>query len=314
MLSTLFLIMNFATTPTVPSSTGGGGDTGGGGAPTGGTPPAGGGSSPSAPPATPGQPGGQPGQQPGQQGIDNIRTEYERLKKEYEPWKALGGKPDEIRQQTQAYQAAVSEVSRVGKEIGYTDEEIAEAVQGAGLLPTLDFLRREAEEGNTGGQGEGEDDISARIKAEIEKGFQPYKAQENVRRTEAANHRFEQTTRGLIADYLKGKGVPADGVAPEITQFLVDATSEVFKYDKEGVTSLKSQGKTAGIQRAFNDIMDRLDRYYVWRSGAENKGRPAPGGKSGAPTGGNNGGFDPKRSKLDQMIEDPSLINTKYKS
>src|SRR5205807_2593997 len=96
---------------------------------------------------------------------------------------------------------------------------------------------------------------------------------------------------------------------PEDEKFmLISAASEIMKYDDKALHALKFGGSTASIQKCFQEAKTYLDKYYMARAVRE-RGAVAGGPRKPGLQQSNNG----KRPTLDEMIEEPTLINNKYR-
>lgn len=299
--------MYFATTPSSVTSTGSGdggaGASGGGGAPPAPAAPAPGGTGGT------GGPGGQPpaGAAPGQTGIENLRREYDGLKTKYEPWEKLGINPDAAQLSHGVYTRLFQEAGGLGRELGYPDAEIIEALK-EDPIATIDYLRNEAFERQQG-RGQGQDDqrdLQQQIQERIDQAIGPIRQQENLRITNEANAIFERTTHQLIAELFTKEGIDIGKANQDEIALLTNATSEIMKYDEAALKDLKFGGKTAGIQRAFQEAITMIDKYYLARSARE---RGSVGGGPRQPAGGPLPGQGTgKKPGLEEMINDPDSI------
>jgi hypothetical protein len=286
-----------------------------GGAPAGGGQPAGGGAP--APAGGGGQPGGAGGDGGRVDGLAQLRSAYDALKAEYEPFKALNVKPDQVSQFSTVYQKTFNEVAAIGRELGYPDDELVEALM-ENPVATLDYLRNEHQRAQQGQQRPDDGrDLNELIAERIEEAIAPINARENDRMTSEANAVFERTSWQLAADMYKAEGLDIANVPEDETSLLISAASEILKYDDDALKALKYQGKTAGIAKAFNEAKTLLDKYFVARSNRGNgAARPGAGAAAGANRG--NGAFKPgfkdgKRATLDELIDNPGLVNEKYR-
>jgi hypothetical protein len=261
---------------------------------------------------------GQPGQgagaaQPGasgDQGLKQLREAYEGVKAKFEPFEKLNLKPEQIGQYSGVYQKVYNEAAAVGRELGYPDDQIAEAL-AEDPVRTIDFLRNEAAKAaENRQQPNGREDLTELVNKQLEQVLGPIQQRENVRMTDAANNLFIQTTRQLAVDSFRAEGIDVANIPADEMEFLMTATSEILKYDESALKALKYEGKTAPIQKAFQEARTALDKYYLARSTRE-KARLAPPNRGGQqqPPPGQNGG---KRPTLDEMIENPGLIGAKY--
>jgi hypothetical protein len=261
-----------------------------------------------------GQPGagagtGQPGaQSQTDQGLKQLREAYEGVKAKFEPYEKLNLKPEQITQYSGVYQKVFGEAQAVGRELGFSDEEIAEALHEDPLL-TIQFLRSEAAKAQQNRQQPGQgQDLNELVRTQVEEALGPIQQRENVRMTDQANALFEQTARQLAVEMFKGEGVEAGAIPADEMNPLMTATSEILKYDQGALRALKYEGKTAAIQKAFQEARTFFDKYYLSRSTRErSKLQPARPGQQQQP------GQQPgKKPTLDEIINDPGVINQKY--
>lgn len=300
--------MNFASAPNAATAQQGGFDAGSG-AGAGGASGGAGGNQPNN--AGSGQPQGGQG---GGDGIAQLRTAYESVKKEFEPFQKLNLKPEQITQYSSIYEKTYSQIASIGRQLGYPDNEIVEAMQ-EDPVATLDFLRNEfAQRQQGGGQ---HNDQNANLQQLVEQGIEaalaPINERENARMTNEANAVFERTTYQMASEMYKQEGVDISSVPEDEVSLLLSAASEILKYDEDALRALKYEGKTAPIQKAFVEAKTMLDKYYLARSQ-----RSSGGQRAGAPGRAPNGQFQPgqqnggKRPTLDEIIDNPGVINQKY--
>lgn len=256
-----------------------------------------------------GSPGSQaqPGAQGGQQvdGLRQLRETYETLKKEYEPWQKLGVKPEQVTQFQTVYQKTFEAAASIGRELGYPDEEIQEAL-AEDPQKTLDFLRNEAQRMQQGGnQRGGDQNLQDLVAQHIEQAIGPIQQRENLRITNEANALFERTVHQLAAEAFKTEGIDIAKAPQDELFMLTSVVSEILKYDPDALKALKYEGKTAAIQKAFTEACTMLDKYYLARSGRD-RDRLQPAGRGQQQPGQQQQG---KRPSLDEMIDNPELID-----
>jgi len=246
--------------------------------------------------------------------MEQLRTAYDTIKKEYEPWQKLNVKPEQVTSFQGVYQKTFEEVASIGRQLGYPDEEIVEALQ-ENPVATLDYLRREFQQAQQGRERQDDGrDLQELINTRVEEALAPINERENTRMTSEANSVFERTAYGMAAEMYRAEGIDVANVPAEEIDMILSATSEILKYDSDALRSLKYEGKTAGIKAAFQEAKTMLDKYYLARSGRSN-GAPRPG----APPlqRGPNGQFQPgmrdgKKATLDDLMNHPELVNPKY--
>lgn len=292
--------LNFATGANAVVTQQGGSDGGAAGAPAGGGTPAG------------GQPAGQPAGGAGD-GIAQLRTAYEKVKTDFEPYQKLNLKPEQITQYSGVYEKTYKEVASVGRQLGYPDDQIAEALQ-EDPIATLDFLRNEFAQRQQGGQQrqQGGQDLNELVQSRIDEAIGPVQEWQNTQMTQAANSKFEQTVYQMATELYKSEGLDVSQVPPDEMDLLMSATSEILKYDDGALRALKYEGKTAPIQKAFTEAKTMLDKYFIART-------QRSGQRVGVTGRAPNGQFQPsqqnggKRPTLDEMIDNPGLIGEKYR-
>jgi hypothetical protein len=240
-------------------------------------------------------------------GLRQLREAYEGVKAKFEPYEKLGVSPDQISQYSGVYQKAFGEAQAIGRELGYPDSEIAEAL-AEDPIRTIDFLRNQANMAQQDRTQSGEADLQELIQRNVEQALGPIQQRENVRITDAANQLFETTVRQLVVDAFKAEGVDVGNIPADEMDLLMTATSEILKYDPVALQSLKYEGKTASIQKAFQDARNMFDKYYLARSGRE-RARISPPRPGQPPARSDQQGRKPT---LDEMIENPGLIGQKY--
>jgi hypothetical protein len=247
------------------------------------------------------------GAPPQDQGLKQLREAYEGVKAKFEPYEQLNVKPEQIKQYSGVYQKVYNEASAVGRELGYPDAEIAEAL-AEDPLRTIEFLRNQVQAAqDQRAQAGGPEQLEDLVRQYVEPVLGPIQQRENQRMTDSANQLFEQTTRQLAVESFKAEGIEVGNIPPDEMDFLMTATSEILKYDDQALHSLKYEGKTSSVQKAFQEARTALDKYYLARSGRE-KAKLTPA-RPGAPAAPQNGGRKPT---LDEMIENPALVNAKY--
>lgn len=244
------------------------------------------------------------GQQPTGSGdnIRQLREAYEGVKRDLEGWQKLGIQPDQVGQFRGVYDKVYGEVASLGRELGYPDEEIAEALR-EDPVRTLDFLRNQAAQAQQGQQQQDDGrDLQELVAQHVEQAIQPIQQRENLRMTNEANSLFERVAYQEIVDIFKGEGMDAAQIPQEEKEFIIEQASELLKYDENALRDLKYQGKTAAVQKAVRDVMSRVDKYYLSRSGRDRQRvQPARQGQA-APQGA-------RKPTLDEMIENPSVID-----
>lgn len=242
------------------------------------------------------------------QPIDQLRSAYEGIKKEFEPYQKLGLKPEQITGYQTVYQRTYEQVASIGRQLGYPDDELVEALQ-TDPVKTLDYLRAEMQARQSGRQqNDPEAQLQERISQGIEEAMTPLNEWHNEQLTSTANAAFDREAYRLAGELFKKEGLDIKNIEEDELDAILFATSEYLKYDEETVRSLKYEGKTAGIAKAFNDAIVGLDKYYMARS-KRSAGMPARPNGAAAATGAAQGG---KKPTLDDIINNPGVLGQRY--
>lgn len=305
-----FAVFYFATPPGAAS----GADQGaGGGAPGGGGTPGAGpsGAGPSAPSATPAPAAIDWATAPAQfrDGYKKLEDDFKKLQGEYKPWqdwaKEAGVTHDQLSGIHGTYQEVYGEINELAEALGRAEDDVAEAVEKHGVVKVLDYLRAQAAKAEESRSPDSQS-VEEAVEAAIAQRMGPIEERENIRLTDAANDRFEQIVHASIVEAYKAEGVDVAQIPQAESFMLMNAASEILKYDEKALIALKQGKGQAEVQKAFHEAKNYLDQYYLSRSGRE-RGRiqgPPKVQKPGEPA---------RRPSLDEMIEEPTLINTKYK-
>jgi hypothetical protein len=190
--------------------------------------------------------------------------------------------------------------------LGIAQDEVDEAVEAHGIIKVLDHLRSKVAGGQTAQTQDGQPSIEDQIAQAIDQHMAPIHEQENKRLTDAANTRFEQIVHTSIVEAFKTEGVDVANIPADESFMLMNATSEILKYDEPALIRLKQGQGQADIQKAFQQAKTFLDKYYLSRAGRE-RGRVQGPPQVRTPQG------QQRKPTLDEMIEEPTLVNPKYK-
>jgi AraC-like DNA-binding protein len=242
--------------------------------------------------------------QPSQPQADprQLREAYEGLKSKYEPWEKLGLDPDQASRYREFHESVYSEASETARTLGYSEGDLESAFQQYGVSATLTFLQQESL--NRQQQQQPPDgDISSIVDQRVAERITPIEQWQNQRMVEEANRLFEQTAYQCAADVFKAEGFNITDISPDELFALTSGASEFLKYDENALAALKFNGKTAGVQKAFQEIKGILDKYYLARQSRESKRltpqRAAPA--QAAPS--------TRKPSLDDLANDPSIID-----
>jgi len=244
-------------------------------------------------------------------GYQKLKTDFEALQgkyKPYEEWSTKSGvAPDQLESIHGTYQEVYDEIGGLAEALGRAEDDVQEAIQKHGVLKVLDYLRGQyakSEESRTGA----DQDINEVIDQALAERLGPIEQREQERLTQAGNQLFEQIVHQSIVDAFKAEGLDVAQIPEKESFMLMNATSEILKYEEPALIALKqgAPGARAAVQKAFQQAKTFLDEYYLSRSGRE-RGRIQGPPKVQAP------GQPARKPTLDEMIEEPTLVNAKYK-
>lgn len=308
-------VFNFATPASAVTGDGGAGTGSGGagegtGAGSGGGAPAGGIPAGGAPAAAP-QLNWESAPVQLREGYNKLKAEHEALQKQFEPWKGINVKPDEVGRYQQSYQQVYTELKGIGDSLGIDEAEVADAIRVHGLLPVLDQLRYESQQAEAAGSGDQaaiqQQELEERINAGIETRLSPVLQRENQRMVHEANTLTENTITRLATEAFKAGGMDFAASPPELRDFILTGVTEALKYDDGALRDIKFSGKTAGIQKAFQTFTAMWDAAYLARRKMEGNVVPGPRQPQRLPPGGSPQG---KLPSIDEQINNPDLIRT----
>lgn len=245
------------------------------------------------------------------EGYSKLKADYEKLQNDLKPWQGIGAKPEEVAQFRGGYQQVYGEMKGIADTLNINEAELAHAIQLHGLVPVLDQLRFEAQQAEAAANGDqaalSERDLQERIDRAAEQRLSPVLQRENERIVKEANVLVGNTITNLATEAFKAAGLDYSGAPPALKDFIETGVTEALKYDDEGMRSLKFDGKTAAVQRAFQTFSAMFDAAYLARQQMETKRAPAAPQRGGRPPVGAPQG---KKPTFDEMINDPDSIRT----
>lgn len=264
---------------------------------------------------TPGSAAASPSAPPAESAnVRQLREQYESTKKQLDSYTGLG-KAEELQRLHTQYQAQQKEALTLGTDpaLNYTPESIQAAFE-KDPIGTLALLRQEHQKIQA---ANGKADLSDPkalndlIQRQLAEKTKPYDTFLDKQMTDAA----EGKMRNHFDTVFKSAFPDAD-FPPEAKQGLFDLTDLLMGYDKPALQRLKFEGKTADVDRYFDQakgmFLNAVNSYTAWQTKkagpVKANGTPNVPGTPTTPA-----AFTPGRSRLDQMIDDPSLINQRYK-
>lgn len=320
--------MNFATAVVDPAAGAGdggaGGDAGGaGGAGGAGTDPggagAGGGSGAGSDPGAGGAGSGAVAPVAGAAGADagiaELRRNYESTKGQLERWTKLGADPDKIAPRLSAGEALYSKYADVAKTLGYKPEEFDQAFSKDPDKVIL-FLQQKHAAAQSAKGPMTREEMQAEIERRTSEALTPIQQRENQRLASEADFKVTQHFEKLGAGAYTPDGWKAMSGGEK--EFLQTVMQEMLAYDEDALTSIKTKGAMAPVEKYFKEATKMLDGYFQARLSREYKGKPPAGAQGGtkpaaeAPA----PGINPETGRpwlINDYINNPELVNPKYK-
>lgn len=231
---------------------------------------------------------------PESEGLRNLRTAYDGLKKNYEPWEKLGLKPEQVTQFKGVHESFFNRTAELAKQLNYDEAEVQEEFL-KDPYGTLQFLEQEAAKATR------DTDPAAKFKADLDKRVAPLEKRLQAQDLKEANARFDGEFDRLFAESFKDAKFEASTEA----DLLYDAAAQLFRMDREALGRLR-EGKVSDVAKYFNEAKGMLDAYYLARANREGGVSSAPGGKKGEEGG-------KRKFKIDDIIEDAGVLGPQYK-
>lgn len=224
-----------------------------------------------------------PGSVPESQNIRQLREAYDSLKKEHEPYKALG-QVSELQSQTgiagKVAQAAVD----LGTTLGYTEADIRQSL-AEDPLGTVDLLRTQQKEAETNGQ---QPDLEKILERKLEQRLKPFEQERQQQLKDKAQGVFDSTFEATIKEAFKDEALSED----ELNYLYGDAFHGLER-DPEAVKALM-EGKTSGAVKHMQESINSFNKAYLARSARDTK-------RVVKPAGGQTPSGEPKKS-IDDFI------------
>lgn len=241
-------------------------------------------------PAAPASPaaGASPASPTGNPNDENIRVLREGHAEASE-WRKLGDRED-VAATYQAVTKVRANYAKVAEQLGYDSDDFTTAFR-SDPFKTMRLIEREYAAAQKDGSFQGKQDMSALIRKEVEKIAAPLREQQNAQLSEKANNLFDITARAEIKAAFPNEDLPA-----EVSEFLFDMTSEILKYDADGVKALKVQGQTAAVKKAVATAREMFTKAFTAYQAHQQKRTPGAGGV------GPKGGAEKPKVTLDDII------------
>lgn len=242
---------------------------------------------PGASPA-PGSSVAPPATSPGNDGnVRQLREQYETTKQKLEPWERLGFKPEDAQRSHQTYTKIVTEVTNLGTQLGYTSEEIQQAMETdpAGTLAALRQMAKQPESDKPLTRAEIERLADQRAKDALK----PFQQEREQRLDKEAETRFDgEFDRQFKTSF-------PNGLPDSSREALSGLAWQLVSDNKEGYGALRAKGDVASIAAAFNQAKTTLLKILSDYGEHEKK---RTGGTPPQP----NGGGGKKPQTLDDII------------
>lgn len=222
---------------------------------------------------------------------------WRELRQRYEAQKAQIA---QLTSQSTAVSQIASHAQGLAKQLGYTDQDFAEAFS-SNPLRTLEILQKEAGQQQLEQPQPSPDDLNSKLEAMVKAKLDPIAEFQNRQATEVAMGKYESTLDTTI------KTDPILSQAPdEVVSIVKDYLGEYFSTQPEVLLAMKTKGDFSMVADSVKFVAGRLhSAFKSWL--AKSNGQTTVGAQppvSGKPNG---------RPTLDQIIADPSILGPQYK-
>jgi hypothetical protein len=213
-------------------------------------------------------PGAVPAETPN---MRQLREQYESLKSQFEPYKAFG-KPEELQPRIKIADSVMESAVAAGVDLGYTEQEIREALT-EDPWGAIQLFQKELAEARAAGK-QPQIDVKNLVRREVDQATKTYREAEDRRRAQEAANRYDtEAARQIDAIYKD------ENLSEEERDAVYGVATTLFQQDKEAYKVLREEGKVALVQKYVKEAKDSLDRYYSLRSQRESartgSGKPA---------------------------------------
>lgn len=235
-----------------------------------------------------------------------LRTKYDAATKRTAVLDSLGIPEAELGTVAKTWTALQTEALSLAKELGYDDEADNLTAFQQDPVGIMTALRKEKQEAaarstTTQRQGESQADFETRVRDEVAKQTKPF--------TEHLNKQHSDAVTAKIGTEFETAFTATLPHAPaEIKSIVQDYVAEAIAHNPAALKAMKVDGNYAQVADIVKLVAGRLTEGFKAWNAAEAKrtgqrtttpGLQSPGTGTGRPT-------------LDQMIENPGLINAKY--
>jgi hypothetical protein len=229
---------------------------------------------PAAPPAA-----GVPAASPAAPAIDpttiqqtpaQLRAAYEQAKASLQPWEKLGAKPDEVAQVWQSHTQAVNQANEAAAKLGYTPQQVADAVKELGIVKVAAWLEQEAAKA-------GPPDPLKALEDKFNKALEPIRSERQQAQLQATYQKFETATNAAVVEKLGGAQFAKD--YPELAKDVFDYASALMAADPAVVADVK-KGDLKSITKFVDQAYTRLTgSYQKFGELMQKRAVPEPAGK-----------------------------------
>lgn len=234
-----------------------------------------------------------------------LRTKYTEAKAKAAQLEALGLPPEQAKVAATRFLAMQTEVGTVGKALGYDDAEIAAAFE-ADPIGLINLLRTEKAEADKGKQTvpKTAEEQAQWIRDQVAEQTKPYTEHINKQISDAVTAKigteFDTHYKAALPD-----------TPPEVRSLVEDYVIEFLKGDNSSLVAMKARGDYATVKKVVDVVATRLKTTFAaWQQAEMKRTGQRTTGDNGQQ--GQQGQQGTKRLTLDQMIDDPGLINSKY--
>lgn len=187
-----------------------------------------------------------------QQTPAQLRAAYETAKANLQPWEKLGAKPDEVSKVWQSHNQAVTEAAATAAKLGYTAQQVQDAVAELGVYKVTAWLEQQAAR-------LGPPDPVKALEERLNKTLEPIISERQQAQIQKIYEKFEVATQNIVAEKLGGADIVKQ--FPELATDIFDYASALMAADPAIVAAVK-KGDMAQVSKFVDQAYTRLTGSY----------------------------------------------------
>jgi hypothetical protein len=187
-----------------------------------------------------------------QQTPAQLRAAYETAKASLQPWEKLGAKPDDVAKVWQSHNQTVTEATATAAKLGYTAQQVQEAIAELGVYKVTAWLEQQAAK-------LGPPDPIKALEDKFNRTLEPIISERQQAQLQQVYAKFETATQNVVAEKLGGAEIVKQ--YPELAADIFDYASALMAADPAIVAAVK-KGDFAQVGKFVDQAYTRLTGSY----------------------------------------------------